>query len=216
MFRLVFTMTAIERADSVCSVLHPFTVEQPDSAVVVVRNGDLLREAMSSHTVSPYLRIMVEETMFESRDPADYSFELSRNARGVEFWLSTKLLGEYTLTHWLKMASDAACQLYAKIKDLALPLMLIKPQFCVVSLCVISATDIPNSAEHDNFEANSPIRPDNSRTRELHSILSKRVAAINADLILADTTLFLRFNTASFEMNERVLDSIKSVMQSLC
>jgi glutamate/tyrosine decarboxylase-like PLP-dependent enzyme len=76
----------LENADSWATDLHKYLNVPYDSGLALVRDPDALRAAMS--VTAAYLP---SESPY--RDPADYTPELSRRARGVEVWAALRTLG---------------------------------------------------------------------------------------------------------------------------
>ena len=76
----------IDRADSWATDAHKWLNVPYDSGVAFVRDADALRAAMS--ITAEYLPT---ETPY--RNPADYTPELSRRARGVDVWAALRHLG---------------------------------------------------------------------------------------------------------------------------
>jgi glutamate/tyrosine decarboxylase-like PLP-dependent enzyme len=75
-----------ERADSWSTDGHKWLNVPYDSGIALVKDADALRAPMSISAA--YL-----QRSDERRDPAEYSPELSRRARGVEIWAALKSLG---------------------------------------------------------------------------------------------------------------------------
>jgi glutamate/tyrosine decarboxylase-like PLP-dependent enzyme len=75
----------LEEADSWATDLHKMLNVPYDSGLALVRDGEALRAAMGM--TAAYL------PKGQSRDPADYTPELSRRARGVEAWAALRALG---------------------------------------------------------------------------------------------------------------------------
>jgi len=76
----------IERADSWATDAHKWLNVPYDSGVAFVRDADALRAAMA--ITAEYL-----PTETPHRNPADFTPELSRRARGVEVWAALRHLG---------------------------------------------------------------------------------------------------------------------------
>jgi glutamate/tyrosine decarboxylase-like PLP-dependent enzyme len=81
----------IENADSWATDLHKWLNVPYDSGVAFVRDPDSLRAAMA--ITADYL-----PTASEHRNPADFTPELSRHARGVEVWAALCSLGRTGLS----------------------------------------------------------------------------------------------------------------------
>jgi glutamate/tyrosine decarboxylase-like PLP-dependent enzyme len=75
----------LEGADSWATDLHKWLNVPYDSGVALVRDEDALRTAMSMSAA-----YLPEGSL---RDPAEYTPELSRRARGVEAWAALRVLG---------------------------------------------------------------------------------------------------------------------------
>jgi glutamate/tyrosine decarboxylase-like PLP-dependent enzyme len=76
----------MEKADSWATDAHKYLNVPYDSGVAFVRDPDALRAAMA--ITAAYL-----PTQTRQRNPADYTPELSRRARGVEVWAALRTLG---------------------------------------------------------------------------------------------------------------------------
>jgi len=76
----------MEAADSWATDAHKWMNVPYDSGLAFVRDRDALRSAMA--LTAEYL-----PTETDQRNPADYTPELSRRARGVEVWAALKALG---------------------------------------------------------------------------------------------------------------------------
>jgi len=76
----------IQHADSWATDAHKWLNVPYDSGIAFVRDADALRAAMS--ITAEYLPAAGQQ-----RNPADYTPELSRRARGVEVWAALKQLG---------------------------------------------------------------------------------------------------------------------------
>lgn len=81
----------IEEADSWATDTHKWLNVPYDSGVALVRDPDSLRAAMA--ITADYL-----PTVSEHRNPADFTPELSRRARGVEVWAALYSLGRTGLS----------------------------------------------------------------------------------------------------------------------
>ena len=78
--------TGMANADSWATDLHKWLNVPYDSGLGIVRDADALRAAMA--ITAEYL-----PTESPFRNPADYTPELSRRARGVEVWAALRTLG---------------------------------------------------------------------------------------------------------------------------
>jgi glutamate/tyrosine decarboxylase-like PLP-dependent enzyme len=76
----------MEKADSWATDGHKWLNVPYDSGIAFVRDGEALRSAMA--VTAEYL-----PTQSESRNPSDYTPELSRRARGVPVWAAMRSLG---------------------------------------------------------------------------------------------------------------------------
>jgi glutamate/tyrosine decarboxylase-like PLP-dependent enzyme len=76
----------VDQADSWATDAHKWLNVPYDSGLAFVRDGDALRAAMAM--TAEYL-----PTETEHRNPADYTPELSRRARGVDVWAALRHLG---------------------------------------------------------------------------------------------------------------------------
>ncbi len=79
-------LTGVELADSWATDAHKWLNVPYDSGLAIVRDRDALRSAMS--ITAAYLPMESG-----ARNPADYTPELSRRARGVEIWAVLRELG---------------------------------------------------------------------------------------------------------------------------
>jgi glutamate/tyrosine decarboxylase-like PLP-dependent enzyme len=79
-------VAGMEQADSWATDAHKWLNVPYDSGVAFVRDADALRAAMA--ITAAYL-----PTESPERNPADYTPELSRRARGVEVWAALRTLG---------------------------------------------------------------------------------------------------------------------------
>jgi glutamate/tyrosine decarboxylase-like PLP-dependent enzyme len=94
-----------EEADSWATDAHKWLNVPYDSGLVMVRDGAALRAAMSSSAA--YL------VKTDTRDPSDYTPELSRRARGVEVWAALRSLGRDGLAAMV----DSSCELARRLAD---------------------------------------------------------------------------------------------------
>lgn len=81
-----FLCNGFQAADSWATDAHKWLNVPYDSGIAFVRDGAALKSAMS--ITADYLL-----TESESRNPSDYTPELSRRARGVDVWAALKALG---------------------------------------------------------------------------------------------------------------------------
>ncbi len=79
-------VAGMDRADSSATDAHKWLNLPYDSGIAFVRDADALRAAMA--ITAAYL-----PTASAARNPADYTPELSRRARGVEVWAALRTLG---------------------------------------------------------------------------------------------------------------------------
>ena len=86
-----YLVDGIDTADSWATDGHKWLNVPYDSGIAFVRDGDALRAAMSVN--AEYL-----PTETDSRNPSDYTPELSRRARGVDIWAAMRSLGRAGLT----------------------------------------------------------------------------------------------------------------------
>jgi len=87
--------TGMANADSWATDLHKWLNVPYDSGLGIVRDADALRAAMA--ITAEYLPT---ESAF--RNPADYTPELSRRARGVEVWAALRTLGHKGVTEMIE------------------------------------------------------------------------------------------------------------------
>jgi glutamate/tyrosine decarboxylase-like PLP-dependent enzyme len=85
----------MERADSWATDAHKWLNVPYDSGVALARDGDAMRAAMA--VSAAYL-----PTDGGSRNPADYTPELSRRARGVDVWAALRTLGRRGLADMIE------------------------------------------------------------------------------------------------------------------
>lgn len=81
-------VAGVERADSWATDAHKWLNVPYDSGVAFVRDGDALKAAMA--ITADYL-----PTDSPSRNPSDFTPELSRRARGIEIWAALSELGRH-------------------------------------------------------------------------------------------------------------------------
>ena len=116
----------MENADSWATDLHKYLNVPYDSGLAFVRDPDALRAAMS--VTAAYLP---SESAY--RDPADYTPELSRRARGVEVWAALRTLGttgvaeliERTCRHAERFADGLRKAGYSILNDVVLNQVLV-------------------------------------------------------------------------------------------
>ena len=89
-------------ADSWATDAHKWLNVPYDCGLAFVREPEALRQAMSVH--ASYLPVG------EVRDPADYTPELSRRARGVEVWAALRTLGRAGVVDLVDRLCDRARQ----------------------------------------------------------------------------------------------------------
>ena len=88
---LTHLTTGMEQADSWATDAHKWLNVPYDCGIAFVRNAEALRAAMA--ITAEYL-----PTSSPHRNPADYTPELSRRARGVEVWAALRHLGRSGVT----------------------------------------------------------------------------------------------------------------------
>ena len=116
----------VGRADSWATDAHKWLNVPYDSGLAVVRDADALRAAMA--ITAAYL-----PTASPQRNPADYTPELSRRARGVEVWAALQALGragvaelvERTCRHAHHFATELAAAGYAILNEVVLNQVLV-------------------------------------------------------------------------------------------
>ncbi|WP_243338433.1 pyridoxal phosphate-dependent decarboxylase family protein [Anaeromyxobacter soli] len=112
--------SGLEAADSWATDAHKWLNVPYDSGLALVRDGAPLRAAMGM--TAAYLPVGTE------RDPADYTPELSRRARGVEVWAALRALGrtglaeliERSCRHARRFAEGLAAAGYTVLNEVAL------------------------------------------------------------------------------------------------
>lgn len=97
-----------EQADSWATDAHKWPNIGYDCGIVLVREPQTLREAMSIQAA--YL------VHTEDRDPSNYGPELSRRARGVELWAGLRSLGRSGMAEIVERTSSHARQFAAGLK----------------------------------------------------------------------------------------------------
>ncbi|HZP57930.1 MAG TPA: pyridoxal-dependent decarboxylase [Dehalococcoidia bacterium] len=115
----------VERADSWATDAHKWLNVPYDSGLAIVREPDTLRAAMAM--TAAYLPAESE------RDPASYTPELSRRARGVEVWAALKSLGRSGLAdlierccrHATRFAEGLSAAGYRVLNDVVLNQVLV-------------------------------------------------------------------------------------------
>jgi glutamate/tyrosine decarboxylase-like PLP-dependent enzyme len=133
----------LEKADSWATDAHKYLNVPYDSGVVIVRGPDALRAAMA--VTAAYL-----PTETRQRNPADYTPELSRRARGVEVWAGLHTLGregvvhliERTCGHAQRFAEGLSAAGYSVLNDVVLNQVLVSFGDPEVTSCII--TDLQN------------------------------------------------------------------------
>ncbi len=116
----------IERADSWATDAHKWLNVPYDSGLAFVRDGDALRAAMA--VTAEYL-----PTQSGHRNPADYTPELSRRARGVDVWAVLHALGREGLAamverccrHAQRFATELRAAGYQILNDVVLNQVLV-------------------------------------------------------------------------------------------
>jgi glutamate/tyrosine decarboxylase-like PLP-dependent enzyme len=132
-------LTGYDHADSWATDGHKWLNVPYDSGLALVRDGDALRSAMS--VSAAYLP---RETR---RDPAIYTPELSRRARGIEVWAALKTLGRSGLAdlierccrHAARFADGLRAAGYEILNDVALNQVLVSFGDAGVTLRTIAA-----------------------------------------------------------------------------
>ena len=121
-----FLTTGLADADSWATDAHKWLNVPYDSGLAFVRDGAALRAAMA--VTAEYL-----PTASDQRNPADYTPELSRRARGVEIWAVLRSLGrsglaalvERTCRHARRFAEGLAGGGYQVLNDVVLNQVLV-------------------------------------------------------------------------------------------
>jgi glutamate/tyrosine decarboxylase-like PLP-dependent enzyme len=116
----------LEKADSWATDAHKYLNVPYDSGLTIVRDPEALRAAMA--VTAAYL-----PTQTRQRNPADYTPELSRRARGVEVWAALHTLGregvlqliEGTCRHAQRFAEGLTAAGYAVLNDVVLNQVLV-------------------------------------------------------------------------------------------
>jgi glutamate/tyrosine decarboxylase-like PLP-dependent enzyme len=93
-------VTGVGEADSWATDAHKWLNVPYDSGLALVRDPEILREAMS--LTAAYLQ------QGEHREPSQYVPELSRRARGIEIWAAMKSLGRSGLAELVERCCDCA------------------------------------------------------------------------------------------------------------
>jgi glutamate/tyrosine decarboxylase-like PLP-dependent enzyme len=130
----------IERADSWATDAHKWLNVPYDSGVALVRDVHALRAAMA--ITAEYL-----PTETGRRNPADYTPELSRRARGVDIWAALRTLGrsgvadliERTCAHARRFAEGLAAVGYNVLNEVVLNQVLVAFGDAATTQRVISA-----------------------------------------------------------------------------
>lgn len=99
----------LEEADSWATDAHKWLNVPYDSGVALVRDAGALRAAMGM--TAAYL------PQGTRRDPADYTPELSRRARGVEVWAALRALGRAGLAELVERCCRHAGRFAAGLRD---------------------------------------------------------------------------------------------------
>jgi glutamate/tyrosine decarboxylase-like PLP-dependent enzyme len=121
-----FLTAGMTSADSWATDAHKWLNVPYDSGLAFVRDAAALRAAMA--VTAEYL-----PTLSEQRNPADYTPELSRRARGVEIWAALRSLGrdgladmiERTCRHARRFAEVLAAAGYQVLNDVVLNQVLV-------------------------------------------------------------------------------------------
>jgi glutamate/tyrosine decarboxylase-like PLP-dependent enzyme len=119
-------IAGLEKADSWATDAHKYLNVPYDSGVAFVRDREALRAAMA--ITAAYL-----PTETRQRNPADYTPELSRRARGVEIWAALRTLGregvidliERTCRHAQRFAAGLTAAGYTVLNDVVLNQVLV-------------------------------------------------------------------------------------------
>jgi glutamate/tyrosine decarboxylase-like PLP-dependent enzyme len=98
-----------ERADSWATDAHKWLNVPYDSGIAFVRDGDALRSAMAISAA--YLPAE------DRREPAHYTPELSRRARGVEVWAALKSLGRSGVAEMIERCCQHATRFADRLAD---------------------------------------------------------------------------------------------------
>jgi glutamate/tyrosine decarboxylase-like PLP-dependent enzyme len=98
--RYRYLTEGFEQADSWATDGHKWPNSGYDCGIALVREPGALRSAMSID--APYL------VMDERREPADYTPEFSRRARGVELWAALRQLGRKGMAELVERTSAHA------------------------------------------------------------------------------------------------------------
>jgi glutamate/tyrosine decarboxylase-like PLP-dependent enzyme len=93
-------VTGVGEADSWATDAHKWLNVPYDSGLALVRDPEILREAMS--LTAAYLQ------QGEHREPSQYVPELSRRARGIEIWAAMKSLGRSGLAELVERCCHCA------------------------------------------------------------------------------------------------------------
>jgi glutamate/tyrosine decarboxylase-like PLP-dependent enzyme len=123
---LAHLCAGVAQADSLATDAHKYLNVPYDSGLAFVRQPDALRAAMA--ITADYL-----PTESTERNPADYTPELSRRARGVEVWAALKYLGkkgvaemiEGTCRHARRFADELSAAGYQILNDVVLNQVLV-------------------------------------------------------------------------------------------
>ncbi|HVY94362.1 MAG TPA: aminotransferase class V-fold PLP-dependent enzyme [Bryobacteraceae bacterium] len=102
-------------ADSWATDAHKWLNVPFDSGVAFVRDPQVLRAAMS--IVAPYLPVGA------SREPSQYTPELSRRARGVDIWAALKSLGRSGVAEMIERDCRCALRFAAGLRDVGFEIL---------------------------------------------------------------------------------------------
>lgn len=181
----------IARADSVVLNAHKALFTPFGLAVVLVRNGELLRRA-HFHTASYLQDTLLEE---DEPSPADLGPELTRNFRGPRLWLPLKLLGVAPFR--AALSEKVLLTRYAYEKIGALPGFEVGPY---PDLSIFAFRYVPTTGDADAFNA-------------------RLVDAIRRDgtILLSSTTLdgryMIRFAVLSYRTHLDTIDLAIDVLR---
>jgi len=100
----------MERADSWATDAHKWLNVPYDSGLAFVRDAGALRSAMAIS--ADYL-----PTQSESRNPSDYTPELSRRARGVDVWAALRTLGASGVAEMLERCCRHARRFASELRS---------------------------------------------------------------------------------------------------
>jgi aromatic-L-amino-acid/L-tryptophan decarboxylase len=107
-------LAGIERADSLAFDFHKWGQVPYDAGFLLVRNGDLHRNAFSAP--SAYLRRETGGLSAGARWPCDYGPDLSRGFRALKTWFTLKVLGTAAIGAAISRSCDLARYLEQRIQ----------------------------------------------------------------------------------------------------